>query len=93
MNGNSLGVAPKRAGVITQEVIALWMRWGHHGHVHGLHKRFFSKQIASLGSYPFAFVDEMAVPSMARVVGALSKEIAVMNALTVNIHILLVRLS
>jgi hypothetical protein len=43
------------------------------------------------GDIPFALCDEQAVPLMTKLVGANNDEIALMNGLSVNIHVLMVR--
>ncbi|KAJ1188968.1 hypothetical protein NDU88_005723 [Pleurodeles waltl] len=73
--GNSLGLAPKKVKTYLDEELEKWTKMGVHGHFHG--KR------------PWALGDECIVQLMADLVGAQKEEVALMNGLTVNLHLLL----
>ncbi|XP_075789430.1 kynureninase isoform X5 [Pelodiscus sinensis] len=71
--GNSLGLQPKKVKAYLDEELDMWARTGIHGHFNG--KR------------PWALGDECIVELMAGIVGAHKEEIALMNGLTVNLHL------
>lgn len=71
--GNSLGLAPKKVKTYLDEELEKWAKMGVHGHFHG--KR------------PWALADECIVELMADLVGAQKEEVALMNGLTVNLHL------
>ncbi len=74
--GNSLGLQPRGArGALVQE-LQDWAELGVDGHFHA--------------SRPWYGYDEDLRAPMARVVGALPDEVVAMNALTVNLHLLMV---
>ena len=73
--GNSLGPLPKRCRVLLNGQLDKWSRQGVEGHF--------------LNPNPWVSIDEICVSSMARLVGARAEEVAIMNSLTVNIHLLL----
>ncbi|XP_033861919.1 kynureninase-like isoform X1 [Acipenser ruthenus] len=73
--GNSLGLQPKNVKTYINEELDKWHKMGVHGHFEG--------------SRPWALGDECIVDLMAKVVGAKVEEVALMNALTVNLHLLL----
>ena len=75
--GNSLGPQPRECASYISESLTSWADRGVTGH--------FS------GERPWLNYDEFLVPEQARLVGALPLEIAIMNSLTVNLHLLLVR--
>jgi len=73
--GNSLGLQPKSSGdYITQELID-WARLGVNGHVNAM--------------TPWVSYHEIFPEKLSKIAGALPDEIVVMNALTVNLHLLL----
>jgi kynureninase len=73
--GNSLGLQPRNASDHISEVLDAWRDRAVEGHFHG--------------EYPWwTYHDDLAA-SMARLVGALPSEVTVMNALTVNLHMLM----
>jgi kynureninase len=74
--GNSLGLQPKRTAVLVNEELQDWAKLGVEGH--------FKKDTGW-----FAY-HELLRDSTARLVGALPKEVVVMNHLTVNVHLLMV---
>ncbi len=74
--GNSLGLQPKRVRELLHVELDDWAKFGVEGHFHGKNPWF---------DY-HSFLTE----SMAKVVGAQPHEVVVMNALTVNLHLLMV---
>ena len=74
--GNSLGLQPKGVKARLEQELEDWGRLGVEGHFHGKH--------------PWYDYHEFLAPSMARVVGAQEHEVVVMNALTVNLHLMMV---
>src|SRR5437762_3218759 len=73
--GNSLGPLPKRCRALLNQELDKWSSQGVEGHF--------------LQPNPWVTVNEVCVQSMARLVGAKPSEVAIMNSLTVNIHLLL----
>ncbi|KAL6115132.1 kynu [Pungitius sinensis] len=73
--GNSLGLQPERAGTYLMEELDKWAKTGVHGHLGG--------------SRPWAWAENNIEGLMADVVGAKAEEVALMNGLTVNLHLLL----
>ncbi len=74
--GNSLGLQPKTTSMYMNDVLQQWAKWGVEG--------FF------MGYDPWLkFHQKLAAP-MAKVVGALPHEVTIMNALTVNLHLMMV---
>ncbi|KAL4618006.1 kynureninase isoform X1 [Arapaima gigas] len=73
--GNSLGLQPKRARVYVDEELDKWGKMGVHGHIKG--------------SRPWAWAENNIEGLMANIVGAKVEEVALMNGLTVNLHLLL----
>jgi kynureninase len=76
LNGNSLGLQPKRCSAYVQQVLSDWATFGVEGHY---------KATPAWTHYHEILTDQMA-----DVVGALPDEVVVMNSLTVNIHLLMV---
>jgi len=74
--GNSLGLMPRGVRTIVAEELDAWSRHGVEGHLEGAN--------------PWYSYHEPLVPPMARLVGALSGEVALMNSLTVNLHLMMV---
>lgn len=74
--GNSLGLQPVKAREYVDIVMDDWQRLGVEGHFHGQH--------------PWMPYHEFLTDQMARVVGAQSDEVVVMNTLTANLHLLMV---
>ncbi|KYO18057.1 kynureninase isoform X1 [Alligator mississippiensis] len=71
--GNSLGLQPKKVKTYLDEELDMWARTGVHGH--------------SNGKRPWILADECIVELMANMVGAHRDEVALMNGLTVNLHL------
>mgnify|MGYP003575396477 CR=1 FL=1 len=74
--GNSLGLQPKSARYLFEKELNDWAKWGVEGHFNA-EKPWFS--------YHQQFSE-----SLARIVGAKREEVAAMNTLTVNLHLLLI---
>ena len=75
--GNSLGLQPRRCAAFIQAELDSWSSRGVNGHFEG--------------SMPWLNYDDLLIGEQARIVGALPSEVAVMNSLTVNLHLLLIR--
>ncbi|MBM4342933.1 MAG: kynureninase [Deltaproteobacteria bacterium] len=73
--GHSLGPQPRAARAWVLEALDDWARHGVDGHFAGKH--------------PWLPYHELLTDSTARLVGALPREVVVMNTLTVNLHLML----
>ena len=73
--GNSLGLRPKNAAAAIDEVVSSWSTRAVAGHFTGEH--------------PWSHTAESLAEPMARIVGAHTDEVVVMNTLTVNLHLLM----
>jgi len=73
--GNSLGLQPKLVFEKIQQELNDWQQLAVEGHLHGKNPWFY---------YHHFFKDE------AELIGALPNEVVMMNALTVNLHLLLI---
>lgn len=73
--GNSLGLQPRLARRYLEEELDKWAQTGVHGHTEG--------------SRPWAWAENNIEQMMADIVGAKREEVALMNGLTVNLHLLL----
>ncbi|NXG42892.1 KYNU Kynureninase, partial [Psilopogon haemacephalus] len=71
--GNSLGLQPKKVKTYLDEELDKWARIGVHGHF--------------TGQRPYALADECLLDLMTGLVGAQRHEVALMNGLTVNLHL------
>lgn len=78
--GNSLGLQPKVMSTYVQAQLDTWSSIGVQGH-------FANIQDSPLASWQH--MAESAATSMARVVGARPDEVAAMNTLTINLHLLM----
>ncbi len=74
--GNSLGLQPKRLAEYMNEELSHWRELGVEGHFHG--------------PRPWMSYHEGLREPMARLAGAKPAEVVAMNALTVNLHLLMV---
>ena len=74
--GNSLGLQSKGVEEIIQQELSDWRDYGVEGHFHA--------------AKPWMPYHEFFAPQLASVVGALEKEVVVMNTLTTNLHLLMV---
>lgn len=77
--GNSLGLQPRRTLDRVQEHLQAWAHKGVTGH--------FTEHGPNLP--PFLHVDDVAAGKMAPLVGAAKGEVAVMETLTANLHLML----
>ena len=77
--GNSLGLQPRRTLDRVQEHLQAWAHKGVTGH--------FTEHGPNLP--PFLHVDDVAAGKMAPLVGAAQSEVAVMETLTANLHLML----
>eukprot|EP00930_Biecheleria_cincta_P084591 TRINITY_DN7403_c0_g1_i2.p1 TRINITY_DN7403_c0_g1~~TRINITY_DN7403_c0_g1_i2.p1 ORF type:complete len:518 (+),score=85.48 TRINITY_DN7403_c0_g1_i2:69-1556(+) len=76
MVGNSLGLQPRRTRQLVCEELDSWEQFGVNGHMEGRR--------------PWLPIDENVIDQSAAVVGAKTSEVAIMNSLTVNLHLLLI---
>ncbi|CAK8996416.1 unnamed protein product [Durusdinium trenchii] len=74
--GNSLGLQPSRTKELVCEELDKWASLGVNGHF--------------TGTRPWVPIDENVIEQSAAIVGAEKSEVAVMNSLTVNLHLLFV---
>lgn len=74
--GNSLGLQPKSAHEALKTELDDWAQWGVEGHFHARN--------------PWVSYHEKLATGLAHLVGAKEHEVVAMNALTVNLHLLLV---
>lgn len=77
--GNSLGLQPLRTADRVHEHLSAWAKKGVTGH--------FAEHGSNLP--PFLHVDDVAAEKMAPIVGAARSEVAVMESLTANIHLMM----
>eukprot|EP00051_Salpingoeca_urceolata_P027694 m.482812 g.482812 ORF g.482812 m.482812 type:complete len:521 (+) comp22671_c0_seq1:159-1721(+) len=75
--GNSLGLEPKETKTLVVEELDKWARRGVIGHFDDSPR-------------PWVSIDETVVAKSAKIVGALPHEVAIMNTLTVNLHLLMI---
>ncbi|XP_023671758.1 kynureninase isoform X1 [Paramormyrops kingsleyae] len=73
--GNSLGLQPKKTKEYLDVELDKWAKTGVHGHTEG--------------SRPWVCAENTIEEMMAHLVGAMVEEVALMNGLTVNLHLLL----
>ena len=74
--GNSLGLQPKSTKEYINTELNDWAKWGVEGHFHATN--------------PWFAYHEMFAEPVSKIVGALPKEVVVMNNLTVNLNLLMV---
>lgn len=74
--GNSLGLQPKSTKSYIEQELDDWAKWGVEGHFHAKN--------------PWFAYHEMFADPISKLVGAKTKEVVVMNNLTVNLNLLLV---
>ncbi|NNM62920.1 MAG: kynureninase, partial [Steroidobacteraceae bacterium] len=74
--GHSLGLQPKAAASLVEQELAAWRELGVRGHHQGMRPWI-------------AYHEHLAAP-LADLVGAAASEVVAMNALTVNLHLMLV---
>lgn len=73
--GNSLGLQPKNAEIAIQTELQTWRDMAVGGYLNGLN--------------PWLYYHNYCVPTLSKIVGCKPHEMAVMNALTVNLHLML----
>lgn len=78
--GNSLGLQPRRTLERITEHLSAWATKGVFGH-------FYEHDGTTAA--PFLHIDELASRKMAPLVGALATEVAAMETLTANLHLLM----
>ena len=78
--GNSLGLQPTLTATYLSEYLSTWATKGVYGHF---------KEIEDSSLAPWLHVDDDVVEDMAAVVGALPSEVAVMQTLTANLHLMM----
>lgn len=76
--GNSLGLQPKSLEKLMMEELQVWRDYGVEGHFDHPYNR------------PWLKIDENVLEQSCRLVGAETNEVAVMNSLSLNIHLLFV---
>ena len=76
--GNSLGLQPKSTKELLTQELQVWQESGVHGHFNHRYNR------------PWVSTDDNLTSSMAKIVGALDSEVAVLNSLTVNLHLMMI---
>lgn len=79
--GNSLGLQPRRVLTRVQEHLSKWA-------IHGVTGHFVQLQ-GDNEPAPFLDIDDVLAKKMAPLVGALPHEVAVMETLTANLHLLM----
>lgn len=75
--GNSLGLQPKGASELIQGEMEKWAKHGVEGHF--------------VGKYPWYPIEDFLIEESARIVGAKPIEVTIMNTLTINAHLCMVR--
>ncbi|KAK0934699.1 Kynureninase (L-kynurenine hydrolase) [Friedmanniomyces endolithicus] len=78
--GNSLGLQPKLTHKYMQQYLDTWASKGVYGHF---------KEVEDSSLVPWLHVDDDCVPEMAKIVGALPSEVAIMQTLTANLHLMM----
>ena len=74
--GNSLGLQPKSTASYIQSELDDWAKYGVEGHFHG--------------GRPWFHYHKFLVEKAANIVGAQTNEVAIMNQLTTNLHLMMV---
>lgn len=78
--GNSLGLQPKRTREYIDSYLSTWSKLGVYGHF---------KPLEDQVTEPWVDIDDQAKDAMSKIVGALPSEVAVMQTLTANLHLLM----
>lgn len=78
--GNSLGLQPTLTGKYMQQYLDTWASKGVYGHF---------KEVEDSNLAPWLHVDDDVAEDMAKVVGASSSEVVVMQTLTANLHLMM----
>jgi len=74
--GNSLGLQPKRTSKYLENELTDWAKYGVEGHTDAEH--------------PWLPYHELLAKNMAKIVGAKTSEVVIMNTLTTNLHLMMV---
>jgi len=74
--GNSLGLQPKRTSKYLENELTDWAKYGVEGHTDAEH--------------PWLPYHELLAKKMAKIVGAKTSEVVIMNTLTTNLHLMMV---
>lgn len=78
--GNSLGLQPKLTQQYFQQYLETWATKGVYGHF---------KEVNDTNLAPWLYVDDDLQDDMAKIVGAKPSEVAVMQTLTANLHLMM----
>ena len=78
--GNSLGIQPKRTRKYIDSYLATWSSMGVYGHF---------KPLDEASTVPWVDIGDQAAEAACKIVGALPSEVAVMQTLTANLHLLM----
>ncbi|KAI9353349.1 pyridoxal phosphate-dependent transferase [Zopfochytrium polystomum] len=78
MIGNSLGLQPKNTRKLLNEELDAWAERGVNAHFDHPHGR------------PWVSIDDTVTEESAKIVGAKTSEVAIMNSLTANLHFMMV---
>ncbi|KAL8947119.1 MAG: hypothetical protein Q9222_006564 [Ikaeria aurantiellina] len=78
--GNSLGLQPRRTSAFVNAHLGAWATKGVFGHF---------KVLEDSKMPPFVDVDELAAQQMAPIVGAKASEVAIMETLSANLHLMM----
>jgi kynureninase len=74
--GNSLGLQPRSASYLFQKELDEWAKWGVEGHFNA--------------ENPWLSYHKQFTSSLAKICGALDREVVATNTLTVNLHLLMI---
>ncbi|KIW08317.1 kynureninase [Verruconis gallopava] len=78
--GNSLGLQPKRTHKYIDSYLSTWKSMGVYGHF---------KPLDEASTVPWVDIGDQAAEAVCKIVGALPSEVAVMQTLTANLHLLM----
>lgn len=78
--GNSLGLQPRRTRKYIESYLSTWSSMGVYGHF---------KPLGGATTVPWVDIGDQAAEAASKVVGALPSEVAVMQTLTANLHLLM----
>jgi kynureninase len=78
--GNSLGLQPKRTRKYLESYLSTWSNMGVYGHF---------KPLEDAPTVPWVDIGDQAAEAACKIVGALPSEVAVMQTLTANLHLLM----
>ncbi len=86
--GNSLGLQPKRTKKYVMYELEEWEKRGVEGHF--IHTESIEGRTATDKIHPWLTTDENVHARSAKLVGGKPLEVAVMNGLTVNLHLMMI---